>query len=467
MKRIAMLLLLSFGCTTPQQDQKPIKASSPIKAADQAAAGAYIIHVNATGKCVDISGDRVEAGVPIQQYDCANTSSQSFRVLDGGNGYLVFQGTKSGKVIDNPNASNNNGNKLWQWDLNNSPAQKWKLQQVNGGFAMINQGSGKCLDIDLGGSYAQQWDCNLGQANQTFTFTQVAGNTPPPNTNTGGNGGGNETNNGQGNNGQNVKISVKNGCGFPIYIHAAGAQAVLQPDNAQLSSGQSRDYLAPRLWVSGRVEARRDQNLGTDPTEKVEMTFDQGGGTTNLNYNVTYVDYMGLPVAVSSSGRGGDCKRAACDQPLSNFTNGCPAGLMQNGACVSLRTHCLDGRYSGEAICHTLDAKVDECRNKYGDCRPEGGAASPQVFACSGPFFSESPRYCAAINRGMLNNPSDADRTHYYQQQPYNTYSKFVHEKCPALYAFPYDDYPSSSGESGYHSCTDGSALNITFCPKG
>ena len=58
-------------------------------------------------------------------------------------------------------------------------------------------------------------------------------------------------------------------------------------------------------------------------------------------------------------------------------------------------------------------------------------------------------------------NPTDV--CGFYQNPPYNTYSKWVHEKCPMIYSFPYDD---AAGQSGYHQCNT-NELRITWCPGG
>jgi hypothetical protein len=98
---------------------------------------------------------------------------------------------------------------------------------------------------------------------------------------------------------------------------------------------------------------------------------------------------------------------------------------------------------------------------------PAGAAAAttPQAYACSG-FFGSSPKWCAALNRGMLDAPDDGDITKYYRAEPFNTYSKWVHATCPGIYAFPYDDY-GKTNESGFHSCAGATRLDITFCPNG
>ena len=66
----------------------------------------------------------------------------------------------------------------------------------------------------------------------------------------------------------------------------------------------------------------------------------------------------------------------------------------------------------------------------------------------------------------MLSNPDSTDTSLYYKNGPFNAYAKWVHDTCPGIYAFPYDDYPSGAGESGFRSCT-ADRLDVTFCPGG
>lgn len=266
--------------------------------------------------------------------------------------------------------------------------------------------------------------------------------------------------------GKGVLVKVANKCPFPLWIHAAGAQGVLQPDDAELKSGTVRSYEAPILWTSARVEAYR-KGPRTDQIEKVEMTFDHPAQTVNLNYNVTYVDWVGLPVKVSSIGSGPDCKVAGCERPIAKLLDGCPDGLNDGERCVSARSYCLDPQHKASAYCHLLDAKVNECVNKYDDCKAAAGSGTPEVYACSGSFFSENPKYCAAINRGMLDDPQNTNIALYHTKPPFNSYSKWVHDVCPGIYALAYDDYPPAAEESGFHACVDGTEMDITFCPGG
>jgi len=264
-----------------------------------------------------------------------------------------------------------------------------------------------------------------------------------------------------------VEIGVRNGCSFSLFIHGDGAGGTLEPDDQELEPGAIAWYDAPEVWNAARVTAYTDGPRATE-TDKVEMTFDNNAASGEvLNYNVTYVDWLGLPVEIASRGAGADCKPVGCYIPQANVTHGCPDGLLDGKKCQSARSYCLNPVNQALPYCNALAAEIQKCAQTQPECAGAAGSTTPEVYACSGAFFSVSPKWCAALNRHTVGNPDSTDKSTYYQAAPYNTYSKWVHDACPGIYAFPYDDYPSTSGESGFHSCTQGTELDITFCPGG
>ncbi|HEX3693889.1 MAG TPA: beta-1,3-glucanase family protein [Polyangia bacterium] len=269
-----------------------------------------------------------------------------------------------------------------------------------------------------------------------------------------------------------ILIHVANGCPFDLWIHGEGTGAVLMPDAVQLKTGATQDYVAPEAWPSARVTAYLDAPL-KDLADKVEMTLekklDLGELKKVINYNITYVDWLALPMEMLAFGTGDDCKQVGCYVPESQVLAGCPDGLLSGKRCLSAGNFCADPTNQANAYCHMVDPKIAQCAQdaqKYPLCAGAAGSTTPQVFGCSGAFFSQSPKWCAALNRGMLEDPDNGDISLYYKNEPFNTYAKWVHGVCPGIYAFPYDDY-GKTNESGFHSCTGGTQLNITFCPAG
>jgi hypothetical protein len=257
---------------------------------------------------------------------------------------------------------------------------------------------------------------------------------------------------------QGVSLRVRNFCSFPLFIGGDGMEASLSPSRVRLGRGELHNYDVPKIWSAARVNAFGAE-ADSDPREKVELTLFHGGdGTDHLSYNVTYVDWLGLPVEITSLGGAcnADQHTTGCSVPEANVRDGCPQSFLKSaGRCLSPRSYCQGSRL-GEDYCHRFDDAIASC-----DGCPAGTTA--EVYSCSG-AYGDSPRMCAALNRGMTGDPDNADASAYYQSSPYNDYSRWVHEVCPGIYAFPYDDWLS---HGGYRDCSGGNEIRITFCPGG
>jgi hypothetical protein len=281
---------------------------------------------------------------------------------------------------------------------------------------------------------------------------------------------------------------VINACPFPLWIHGAGQGATLTPDNQKLASGAVQQYDVPASWPAARVNAywQEPGAAGSDPNafDKVELTVSGG----SMNYNITYVDYLALPARMEAVGpsctkNGAFDPRVQCAVSVGSVLSGCPFGLLDGKRCLSAGLYCANGTNVGSQFCHALDNQIQTCASQNpGTCgiATQLGNGTPNAYGCSGYFDSQpancSPasaschqdgnKWCAALNRGMLGNPDSTDTSLFYKNAPFNTYAKWVHDTCPGIYAFPYDDYPSGAGESGFRSCV-ADRLDITFCPGG
>ncbi|HYO56850.1 beta-1,3-glucanase family protein [Archangium sp.] len=290
--------------------------------------------------------------------------------------------------------------------------------------------------------------------------------------------------------GSTVPVKVTNKCPFPLQVALTGVGNVgLERDAAgntiyrALSTGQSYTYATPQNYPSGRVSAYKVLPSPSSPREleKAEFTLEKpSGGSQLLHYNLTYVDHVGLPMQITGVGTGSSCVQVQCNKSASAMQTAidtqCPDGLrytMGGGTiCLAPRSFCLDGEYSSDprrpSVCTRLDSEIARCASMYpGVCNP-GTAKTPQVYACSAPFFDQSAKWCAALNRGMVDAPDSTDVARYYNTgRPYNPYAKWVHTQCGAVYSFAYDDYPMAANQAGFYTCTGGQQLNVTFCPAG
>jgi hypothetical protein len=266
---------------------------------------------------------------------------------------------------------------------------------------------------------------------------------------------------------------VTNGCPLDLWIHATGNEATLQPDNVHLVQGASQTYQAPLTWTAARVYAYLDApDSSGNPqgvNDKVEMNFYVTNGSEYVNTDITYVDWVAIPSQIQTFGTGSDCTTVGCQVPYANLLQGCPASLLSGSGreCLSAGYYCLTTAQAGDPYCHALDSQIAACASQYADCAGAAGSTTTQVYSCSGAFFGGSPQYCAALNRNVLGAPgASTPPSAYYQTQPFNTYAQWVHQTCPGIYAFPYDDF-GSSNQSSDHTCTGATQMTVTFCPKG
>ncbi|MGH3403968.1 MAG: ricin-type beta-trefoil lectin domain protein, partial [Streptosporangiaceae bacterium] len=113
------------------------------------------------GLCLDDRSASTADFNPIQVYTCNGTNAQQWTV-ESNNTLQVL-----GKCLDVNAAGTANGTTVDLYDCNGTGAQTW-VPQSDG--ALLNPGSGKCLD-DTGfggaGTQAQIWSCT-GSANQAW-----------------------------------------------------------------------------------------------------------------------------------------------------------------------------------------------------------------------------------------------------------------------------------------------------------
>jgi hypothetical protein len=207
---------------------------------------------------------------------------------------------------------------------------------------------------------------------------------------------------------------------------------------------------------------------GSVEAEFFELTADPNKA---LNYNLSFVDYMGLPLEINGKGTDKSCGLTACYSPVADLTKGCPPQLLDaaSGHCISMYNYCKDAAHAKEAFCTVLDQSAADTLANDPMCKAGGTLAQAgsgaAIFGCAtGTFWSGSPYCCAKVNRGSAGTTS-SDNTQncsYYKTPPYNVYAAYSHSVCPYLYAFAYDDW---NDQSGYHACNKGTGADITYCP--
>jgi hypothetical protein len=257
-------------------------------------------------------------------------------------------------------------------------------------------------------------------------------------------------------------IHLKNNCKFALWINGVGGGGILTPDDLKLNAGDMHDYTRgdwPFAYVTAYLDGPK-QNM----IDRAEVTFFPSG---LVSYRLGYIDGIGLPMELRAVGSGTDCKTVGCYATQDQVVAECPEGMVSGKRCLSAGRYCASAANAAKPVCHALDAQIARCAQspaKAAGCAEAGGATTAQVYSCE-QVFGDHPALCAALNRGMLDDAASSTIGSFYRTGPYNAYAAWLHDICPGLNAFPYDDVQTS--EDAFHACSGSTQLNITFCPAG
>jgi hypothetical protein len=87
----------------------------------------YAVISYATGNCLDVSGDRREAGANVQQYPCHGGPNQQWRLEPIGDGAYRIVAVHSGACLDVDGASAEAGANVQQYPCHGGDNQAWRL----------------------------------------------------------------------------------------------------------------------------------------------------------------------------------------------------------------------------------------------------------------------------------------------------------------------------------------------------
>jgi|GEM_PF-2479708 len=136
--------------------------------------GRYEIMSNVSRKVLDL--DRNDQRTVIQ-FDSRNTDNQYWDVQDAGGGFVILRNGMNGNVLTQTRA--NNSEPVAGQPANNSDAQRWRLESGNNGSVIIVNASGKALDIPHGstnnGVKINTYDRN-NEINQQWSLRLISGN---------------------------------------------------------------------------------------------------------------------------------------------------------------------------------------------------------------------------------------------------------------------------------------------------
>lgn len=248
------------------------------------------------------------------------------------------------------------------------------------------------------------------------------------------------------------------------------------------------------LRVIGEGYAGADVANPTDPNadvyfDFVEFTYDALG----WHGNTTQVDQFGFPLVIEIAGRDGTSRKAGITKSrtaiFEAFAKDAPAAFkgcvkspyrIVSPCAADFRTGASNGTY--------FDAYLTDVWAKFANPTQLAGGwtghvvdgaltftdASGKTITCpqkptseeallGGGILGQAPKFCAAINRRVLDEPADWNTpAKYYAAEPYNFYAQFWHEQSidGKAYGFCYDDV---NDQSSYIEHRDPTSLNISI----
>ncbi len=142
----------------------------------------YTVTAKHSGKLLDLfddgSGVGQRDGTFIQQWGDHGGTNQRWRLDDMGGGFWRFTNARSGKVLDVPGNSTADSVVLHQWTDNGGDNQRWSFTDAGGGWSTIAcKHGGELLDVTgaslLDGARINQYHATGGD-NQLWRFDMVA-----------------------------------------------------------------------------------------------------------------------------------------------------------------------------------------------------------------------------------------------------------------------------------------------------
>ena len=143
----------------------------------------YIVNV-ASGKVLDDPGGSMDQGTVINQFQLNGGSNQLWKLIPVSNGNVTIVNVYSGLALTDPGGSMANGAPIQQFyaSLYSPPssAQQWRVIPLGNSFnEIVNAASGKVLDIPgfsaANGTHLQQFQWN-GGTNQQWEVLHLSGN---------------------------------------------------------------------------------------------------------------------------------------------------------------------------------------------------------------------------------------------------------------------------------------------------
>ncbi len=157
----SVLNVLNSATPNPTGTGTSTSTSSPTPTTTPTSGGAQRIVGAQSGRCIDVPNGSRNNGTRVQLYDCNGQSNQAW----------TYTSSRQLTIFGNlclDAAGSGNGSAIQIYSCNGQTNQQWN---VNSNGTITGVQSGRCLDVwsTANGAQVQLWDCS-GQANQRFSL---------------------------------------------------------------------------------------------------------------------------------------------------------------------------------------------------------------------------------------------------------------------------------------------------------
>ncbi len=140
----------------------------------------YICASSDKNYCIDVENGYSNIGTYVQLYKkSSGNSAQIFTIEHYSGDWYRIRNTATGLVLNVPSANNQNGQRLWMWDSNDTTsASLWRFADAGNGKYVIQNKLGKVIDLDnnitKNSSRLHLWSCHSGASAKWYLVSASA-----------------------------------------------------------------------------------------------------------------------------------------------------------------------------------------------------------------------------------------------------------------------------------------------------
>jgi hypothetical protein len=198
--------------------------------------------IQSSGSCVDINDGSTQAGLGVDEWNCTETSNQSFEFTTTANGYYIIHPQNDNLCLDAGDGSITTGVQIAQTTCSGATSQEWKIiPNSDGSYSIATQNGAGCMDVYDGNSanstVVTTYACHSA-SNENFLLAGFAASSSSSST------------------------TPTPGAASTPSSTSPGAFVVPSPGT---NSAAPRIFNAPSVGTAGNVISLQGQNLGPNP----------------------------------------------------------------------------------------------------------------------------------------------------------------------------------------------------------